>query len=277
MDSAAAANTRLIRVAGLARSGNHAIINWILRQMPGRWAFLNCVQARTNPFLTARPDDDGRRWSASYPDFAPAAELAGVHTPRHALLIGMEDTFLRPAFGPAGTQVTLRAVGGAAQIVDVVVLRDPYNLFASRSRLNGALLPGPQALRVWKQHARAHLGEVRGLARPVLAANFNRWAGSPAYRADLARRLELDFTDAGRDEIARCGGGSSFDGLTLHGAARRMDIAGRWRHFAGRDGFGAIFDRETVGLARRLFPDIAEQVEAGGLVSRRDRPSRLVV
>lgn len=257
---AAAANGRLIRVAGLARSGNHAIINWILRQLTGRWVFLNCVQAKTNPFLTARPDDGGRRWLASFADFDPAVEHAGSHAQKQVLLVSMEDTFLRPAFGAEATREVCRAIGGAADITDVVVLRDPYNLFASRRRLAG-LLPARQALRVWKQHARAHLGKIPGLEQPVVAANFNRWAESRDYRAELARMLSIDFTDAGRDEITPCAGGSSFDGLHFHGAARQMDVAARWRRYAHASDFGAIFDRETALLARRLFPEISSEAE----------------
>jgi hypothetical protein len=257
----AAANGRLLRVAGLARSGNHAIINWILRQLSGRWVFLNCVQARTNPFLTARPDDGGRRWLASFADFDPAVEYASRHAQKQALLVSMEDTFLRPAFGTEATREVCRAIGGAADITDVVVLRDPYNLFASRRRLAG-ILPARQALRVWKQHARAHLGQSPGLERPVVTANFNRWAESRAYRAELARRLAIDFTDAGRDEITPCAGGSSFDGLEFQGAARHMDVAARWRRFARESDFSAIFDGETSALARRLFPEISCEADA---------------
>jgi hypothetical protein len=258
----AAANGRLIRVVGLARSGNHAIINWILRQLTGRWAFLNCIQAKTNPFLTARPDDAGRRWSASFADFDPRAECAGRHAQKQVLLLSMEDTFLRPAFGPEATQEVCHATGGAADITDVVVLRDPYNLFASRHRLNAELLPARQALRVWKQHARAHLATSPRLERPVVVANFNRWAGSRVYRAELARRLGIEFTDAGRDEIAPCAGGSSFDGFDFQDAARHMDVAARWRHYVRVSDFRAIFDRETARLARRLFPEISCEADA---------------
>jgi hypothetical protein len=44
-----------IRVIGMSRSGNHAIIDWVLSQARGRMCFLNCAEPGTNPFRSARP------------------------------------------------------------------------------------------------------------------------------------------------------------------------------------------------------------------------------
>jgi hypothetical protein len=41
------------RAVGMSRSGNHAIIQWLLAQAKGRTCFLNCTEPKNNPF--ARP------------------------------------------------------------------------------------------------------------------------------------------------------------------------------------------------------------------------------
>lgn len=251
---------RLIRFAGLARSGNHAIINWTLKQLRRRWCFLNCVQAKTDPFESARPMDDGARHLTNMPE-ACTLESARRARPDH-LLISFEDSFLRPclsrqALGAPGDDQEARTGD-----ITVVVLRDPYNLFASRRGLTGGVVQDASALRIWKQHARACLGEARGLPGNILMANFNHWTADAEYRRDLARRLGLEFTDAGRSEIIRCGGGSSFDGRAMHGRAEAMQVTRRWRRFAGDSRYRRLFDDETRRLAARLFPAENEAPDA---------------
>lgn len=247
---------RLVRFVGLARSGNHAIINWVLRQLPGRWAFLNCVQCKTDPFRSARPMDDGRRALSNVPEFDLEAAAAGRRPPLDHLLLSMEDTFLKPGFGPAA-DAALEAAGAVApDRLDVIVLRDPYNLFASRRGLEGFVLEPATALRVWRQHARAHLGERAYRFHPTVCISFNRWAADRDYRREVAARLDLPFTDAGREEVPPCGGGSSFDGARMHGRASRMAVNERWRRFRDEPGYAALFDEQTRALAERLFPDI---------------------
>lgn len=247
---------RLIRFVGLARSGNHAIINWTLKQLQGRWCFLNCVQAKTDPFESARPMDDGARH---------ATNVTGAMTPEAArsvpldhLAISLEDSFLRPSLSSESRNAIAAAAGPPREELTVIVLRDPYNLFASRRGLSGAILKEQTALRVWKQHARACLGETRGLNSEIVMANYNAWVRDPAYRRSLAERLGLSFTDAGRNEVVNCGGGSSFDGRAMNGRAEKMRVTERWRRFAGEEQFGRLFDPDTHTLASRLFPSERE-------------------
>lgn len=89
-------NSREFRVIGLSRSGNHAIINWILKQARGRTCFLNCAEPNTNPFRTARPLDDGRSVIANYADFDFSAEREQRFSRKDLLMFSHEDCFLGP-------------------------------------------------------------------------------------------------------------------------------------------------------------------------------------
>lgn len=249
-----AANGTIIRIVGMARSGNHAIINWILEQLPGRWCFLNCVEPSTSPFLTARPIGEGEAvFRTTVPGFDLAAERAGRLAPKDAILFSQEDTFLKIALGPEAAAIQEAAVGGGRRRIDVLILRDPYNLFASRRRLSYQYVTDRTAVRIWKQHARAFLGENGFVGPEAVRISYNDWVRDRGYRRRIAGQLGLSFTDAGIDRVARCAGGSSFDGTRYEGRATEMRLFDRWRRYADDPTFRALFDRQMADFAERIF------------------------
>lgn len=246
-------NGAVYRVVGMSRSGNHAIIHWILRQLSGRWCFLNCAEPGTNPFETARPMDNGAVHLSSDPGFDPQRAAAGERRPNDHLLLSHEDVFLRPLFKPQAEREFAQFLGGWHHFIDILILRDPFNLFASRRRSGLNTVSRATEFRIWKQHARAFLGKSKGVPRSLVAISYNRWASDAAYREALAARLGLDFTDEGIDQIVQCLGGSSFDGLAFDGQATRMPVLDRWRHYAADADFRTMFDAETRALAEEAF------------------------
>lgn len=246
------ANRTLVRIVGMSRSGNHAIINWILGQLPGRWCFLNCAEPGSDPFRTARMTDDGRCHLSNDPRIDTAAGRTGALSV-DTLLVSHEDTFLKPVFGAEGTARQLDPLGRFECRIDMLILRDPYNLFASRRRFGHRTISDHVMVRIWKQHARAMLGDTRVVAGPVLGVSYNAWARDRRYRSAVAGKLGLDFTDAGFHQVGRCGGGSSFDGYRFQGRADRMNLFERWRHYWGERHFRELFDAEIQSLSGRIF------------------------
>lgn len=244
-------NQHELRVIGMSRSGNHCIINWIMRQATGRVCFLNCAEGKSNPFVTARPLEGGDPFRVTYEGFDIERERAGMFTRKDLLVHSYEDSFLGHACSGQFEAMHDALVGPSARRLDLLVLRDPFNLFASRRKM-AVRLPASSATRMWKQHAREFLGSRR-LKRNRLLVNFNRWVASPSYRHKITQRLGLRFTDAGIDEVASCGGGSSFDGLRFNGRARQMPLFERWRHFADDPGYLRLLDHEMVRMAREIF------------------------
>lgn len=243
------------RVVGLSRSGNHCVIDWILRQLDPPWCFLNCAEGKCDPFETARPLEDGAPMRARLPD-AAAATPEQARTARKAWLIhSYEDAFFGHAFSPWFEAEHDRLVGPSRRRIDLIVLRDPLNLFASRATLEEAA-PGRVAARIWKQHARAFLGRSPHLRHETAAVNFNRFIGSPAYRAALAERLGLRLRDDSLSQVARCAGGSSFDGLSFDGRAEAMPVRERWRAALHDPAWRALFDGEMAALAAGIFEDV---------------------
>lgn len=258
-------NDREVRVIGMSRSGNHAIIGWITGQFPGRTCFLNCCEGKANPFASARPLPGGSAFEASYP-VDMEGERRGEFSRKDLLIYNYEDSFLAHACSEVFERRHDEWVGRSRERLDIVILRDPFNLFASRFRRRGMVVKSATALRIWKQHARQFVDErSRGVRRPVLI-NYNRWFASREYRSQLAERLSLRDDDAGIDRVPGCFGGSSFDEIAMDGRAQRMRVLERWRHFQDDPAFAALFDEQIIDLSNRIFgpiPGVAEWLGLG--------------
>lgn len=254
-----------VRVVGMSRSGNHAILHWLLEQMKGRVAFLNCVEPKTNPFATARALSDGRRAVANYDGFDLEREAAGAHSRKDWLVYNYEDTFLgKVVAGPFASRRE-RWVGPSARRRDVLIIRDPFNLFASRrkrgfyrgsDRAPPGMVSEATAMRIWKQHAREALGHRSHLADDRLVIRYNEWVESRASRRGIAEALGLEFDDRAATRVPRTAGGSSFDGTSACGAAHDMAVTERWRHYAEDEAFRRLFDATTLELSEELFGEI---------------------
>lgn len=243
-----------IRVVGMSRSGNHAIIDWILSQASGRTCFLNCAEPKTNPFVTARPPGEGQpAHRASYSSFHRAREGEGAFSQKDYLVHSYEDTFLRGFADPRHEELHDALVGSSARRLDVLIVRDPFNLFASRIASGIGNVSLETARRIWCQHAREFLGLRRHLANERVMVSYNAWVSSHVYRETLAHRLGLDFDDTAALSVPSAGGGSSFDGTTYHGRAAAMPVLERWRSCLGDPDYRSIFTPQLLQLSARIF------------------------
>lgn len=257
-----AVNQNELRVVGMSRSGNHAIINWILSQVEGRYLFLNCADPKSNPFRTARSMGTGASYKANFADFDLEREREGHFAPKRYLVHSYEDCFLGMVCSDVFEEQHDVWVGSSARRLDVLILRDPFNLFASRKKSglyeerelpNFDLVTRRTAVRIWKQHARAFLGRYSYFTQPVVRINYNRWTRDRSYRRQLAEEMGLAFTDAGFRQVPHAAGGSSFDGRAFDREADKMDVHRRWTHFADDPAYRQLFDEEMVQFAREIF------------------------
>jgi hypothetical protein len=247
-------NTTEIRAVGMSRSGNHAIVNWILAQAPGRTCFLNCAEPGCNPFETARPrTPELPGWRALYEGFEIEAERKGRLTRKDLLVHSYEDTFLGPFKKPENEARHDEWVGPSARRVDLLILRDPRNLFASRLASGYGWLDDALVSRVWAQHAREFLGLRRNLRQELLTVSYNEWVTSFDYRRRLAAALGLEFDDRAAHKVPAAAGGSSFDGTAYDGRAEEMPVLRRWHRFAGESRFHRMLTPEVLTLSDRIF------------------------
>ncbi len=267
----------------MSRSGTHAIINWLLAQVRGRYCFLNCAEPGTNPYRTARLMHTGRAWDANIPDFDPACEGRSGFKGKDFLIHSYEDCFLGKACGREFERHHDEWLGASAARTDVLILRDPFNLFASRKRAgmyrghpdaDQNIVPWHTAARIWRQHARAFVRECNHFNQRLVVVSYNRWVEERAYRRELARALGLSFSDAGMRNVAGVAGGSSFDGTFYHTTPEKMNVHERWRHFEHDADFWRLFDVDgLMALSERIFgpPPVAG---ARNQPARSGRPPR---
>ena len=221
----------LLRVHGMRRSGNHAVIDWLRRNLPGETVFLNDCAAG-DPYAsfqameTPRGDRHGpgfrdTRW---YPQFE-----AGRARFNH--IVSYEDAVPGPA--PEGWPGTWRTV---------VVHRGFLGWLASYY----TLVVRRQGGTPWGVSSLGEIGPCIRTYAALLAApadasvSLERWAASPVYRRGVLDALRLAPRDDRTGVQTDYGGGSSFQ--PGEAAPTAAELAARWRRLAG--------DAAFEGLAR---------------------------
>jgi hypothetical protein len=243
-----------IRIVGLQRSGNHALINWILAQAKGPRLFFNDV--------TPEHPLDEKMLGAP----ACTPESSGEYD---MLLYSYEDRLLENVTDSASyPQRPDRYAHAVESRYDILILRDPFNTFASRAfhqvvpTRRCTYLSGLTAPQLWITYAREAAGKTELLRHNKVVVNFNRWCRSRPYRQALAQRLGLDFTDNGFDEVTSFGGGSSFDATLYSKRAQAMALEQRWKNSRQNPDYQRLFDDPLIlSLATQLF-DLDEELQA---------------
>ncbi|MFC1884490.1 hypothetical protein ACFL2O_06955 [Thermodesulfobacteriota bacterium] len=111
----------------------------------------------------------------------------------------------------------------------------------------------PERVALWKQHAEIAL-QTPSWMTVVL---FDRWFSDAEYRRSICEKLGIPFTDAGLNEVARFGNGSSFDARKYDGRAQEMDVLNRWKEFDDDPLMARMMTDELLELNKSLFPDVA--------------------
>lgn len=226
-------NQKEIRVVGLKRTGNHAVLKWIKSQQSGVVEHLNNVKPNENPFR-----DKYEHLRDHYPEHQGvidrlSRQAKGDFIKKDCFIYSYEDWLLSKV---ATRNFELKHnlyVGKSLDRYDILILRDPFNLIASRLK-HGRMLSELGRTTIvdrWVDYAREFIGETQYLKHHKICINYNRWFQDVEYRHSLADLLQLEFTDAGIDKMTYHGGGSSFEGRELDGKATQLDVLNRWQHF----------------------------------------------
>lgn len=257
-----------LRVCGLMRSGNHAIIDWIINQHAGQTVcFLNNVKHGDNdPYTHYRQkvlhgiDED---IAVEALRSLPKQLLICSYEDREELEVGQFD-FLNSAVHPGSDANRRRYLGQSRHFFDVLIVRDPFNCVASRIKLlqtRGAM-GGVKSLALivhnWKVTAKAGIALEKYPEAHNLVINFNRWLIDIEYRKQLSKRFLGTFSDASLSTISSFGGGSSFqqDQQTTP-TPTRENILERWKLMASDMNFlRAICDPEILELSEKLFGEL---------------------
>jgi hypothetical protein len=190
---------------------------------------------------------------ASYGSFDVEAEREGRLSCKDLLVHSYEDTFLGPFKKPGSEGRHDEEIGASGRRIDLLILRDPRNLFASRLASGYGWLEDELVVRIWCQHAREFLGLRRSLRQERVMVSFNAWVQRREYRRRVAEVLGLEFDDSAAHRVPRVAGGSSFDGITYDWRAEEMPVLRRWHAFTGEPRFHRLLRPEVLELSDRIF------------------------
>ena len=98
-----------------------------------------------------------------------------------------------------------------------------------------------------------HVAECLNEESSAVDVNYNKWFASEEYRKELCQRLKIPHSDTGLEDVGAFGGGSSFEGMSSHGQASRMDVFNRWKAIEGEPGLRRLFMDEIRELNYRYF------------------------
>lgn len=212
------------------RSGHHAVMEWIMSHFgPSRLH---------NDFPIQKPHDYNQD-----SDGEPCE------------ITNFEDHFVEEALRYAKQ---LPAYNDATPIL---VLRDPYNLFASRRRISSETKMdkvGESAKKLWMNHACEFARITKHLTDPILIS-FNEWFMNEEYRRKLSERLGKPFTDKSKDNIPGFGFGSSFKSSDPATKGSDLKVLERWRDLQCPHYKKTAYDTDVVKMADKLFattPDL---------------------
>lgn len=227
------------RFHGATRSGAHAFTCWIAALLgPDKFAYFDSV------VLTDGLRPDGIPYGGET-NTLPSVPFCG--TPSF-LAYQLENSCL-----DVSSKVSFVTDFG----VDILFLRDPFNLLASKiahARKFGGEFPSSGGMEVWMAHAREFLRPEKLTKVPLLRINFPQWLTSEPYRQRIARWLERTDVDVSLpEEVPGVRGGSSFTGVAA--TPSPGELLGRWYSFIDDPDFYTVIDYpELLEMAGTLWP-----------------------
>ena len=232
------------------RSGQHAVINWILAHFKST-CFLNAAIV-------------GGKLATGGGTYALRDKEVKQCTISNIVFISFEDQsiiYKNPII------TNLEIIGSFTHMYHVIILRDPFNMFASRIaylRLNPRSgmrkTPHKHIRNIWKEHAKEFLGQTNYLSNKI-CVNYNKWFTSKEYRDSI---LEQKIDDEAEQKILNRqpkrppAAVSSFDrGREFIHHAQKMKVLDRWQQIKQYDEFEEVykplFDQEIIDLSRQIF------------------------
>lgn len=214
------------------RSGHHAIMNWFQNQFNSEGYFLN---------------DTDHAWGR--PIRFPQIKDGTLHFlnndyQNESIEIGYKNLFYnfedRPISQLSNFQNELEE-----NTKNIIILRDPFNLIASR--MKHWVEHQPQLLQnginIWVEYAQEILNETTLIPNKYVII-YNEWFQNKSYREMISNDLGEKFDDSNMIEVPEFGRGSSFDGMELNGEASSMKVLERYKTIPNKEFLKELYENE---------------------------------
>ena len=270
---------KLMHLYGVIRSGNHAIIYWLLHQYDGITEFQGHAYTNRDRAIWIRQYKNHLRglfnsrpfnW-ANQPVFWEDVNLWKQHNNKEdyntTLLLSYEDMWLQEIISNPYSYV-IDSTFSAKKRYSIIVLRDMKNWLASCCKSPIAqvnwqdlsIYPDAESfmrvrglIHMYYDYALEFVGHTNILSNKI-CINYNKWCESKEYRFHIAESMDLTFTDVGFDEIAFQGGKSSFfDYNTV--SHKDIMTPDKWKYYENYLAFHEILDygSPVLKLSDKIF------------------------
>ncbi len=251
------ASSGRMRVLGIRRTGQHAVINWILRNS-GRedTVFINSCTMRRSAIRTCGQSEINGKFSGKAHRLKRAMEAYLTPEKRPLVLISYEAGYhegeLTPNFPDVDFDhevlVTRSFVNWLPSFIRLMRLMNPKSDLKALDISNGIVF---EMMR-YKEHLLA-----AQTSKHVVVC-FDKWASSQGYRRTKLAELGLKEVDTGLGDVQRYGGGSSFSAFEM--PAGELALTARWQTMA-TDPYALEFvriataDTAFMQVLAALYPD----------------------
>jgi hypothetical protein len=247
-------NLKEIRLTAMMRSGHHGIINWLIPHFEGYVLHRNDIMefaARSKPTIDEEwgmPDEIRSCYIINFEELLPSQVSTLYKRYKNRLMDGHSE-----------------------EVFNGHVIRDPFNMFASRRKLSIKLERenrntnrvgkvgwiDDKALSLWKEYAKGYLNPEPN----DIWINFNEWYLSKEYRRSVSEAFGIDFTDVGLNIVSSHGYGSSFEGTSYDKQAQFMPVLERYKTMT-RDSIymDAMKDPEIRDLYSQIWGEIPKEL-----------------
>lgn len=234
------------RVFGLRRSGNHAVISWIIGHFPDNSVYYyNDVQEIIeknfiygdfnfpielfrwkNRYISPGKKRSSVIWRRKYflqihrdSDMVSGTSIAGKLVAKKQyeldLVMSADKSCLVQTYEDQPLDIVKlvdqQDIGDSKNVFNVLILRDVRNMIASRIEHNNIFTRiDNDVVSLWKKYAYEYLGESDILGERKILINYDRWVDSKLYREKISKKLNMPFSDIGFKAKTKFGGGSSF-------------------------------------------------------------------
>ncbi len=262
-------------IIGLQRSGNHAIINWLFNQVKGNKLFLNYCRPGEDPFITCYNGEfitenthiiAESGWETFFnSDQHPSDEL--IYKERK-IIPKVELDYLFHSYEDCDSQQVFSKkfnfyhdtwIGKPETVKQIIILRNPLNLLASRIEADGHLAgihDLGMILACWKEHA-THYNDSKTMDSNQLVILYDLWFASKSYRKNILRLLNIKENCLSLGKVSKNGGGSSFDGISYENEPEKMKVLERYKKYQDHEYLKiAMQDPEIIILYEKNFGNL---------------------
>lgn len=256
------------RFWALRRSGHHAVIDWVKDQYNNAFFVNDILSYKVFIYFISQYTNDIHINDSRL----TSIDIDKMHQTDHYMYNIEDCTFDRGLrMLKSLKQLNVSYIGD--DIIDIMVLRDPFNLFASRKRgLWPKATPDINNIAyLYKEYAKEFLRRTHNFDT-LIPINYNIWFQSKEYRHTLLKELNTDSAIENKsslNSVSPYGILSSFDEMLYDGKAQEMKVLHRWEYYKNDDDYINLFnDEELLELTRNIFGETEAYRYITGRISK---------